>query len=171
MLVVPAGFIQLATFSATNVAILMRLTISARIAVAGLGGATITGQDGSADDEKVALVFRPGSGAIASFSAHDAALEGFTDGDPPAETILAGAGTPPLVAIAVYGSTPASRLQGAAKTFTPAEDGTVPDPAATANLIYVKYKIYNSAAANIGIDLPDVTGDNFLAGLYIQAAA
>jgi hypothetical protein len=169
-LVVPTNFTQLATQTGgpTVGGSLLRLTYSAKIAVGTEGGTSVTGQTANLDRRKFALVFR-GDVPISSFTAFDAALEGFTDGNPAAGTISAAAQTPPLIAIAFYGASSSASLQSATKTFSPAEDAQIPT-SGTASVVYVKYKIYNSAPSDISIDLPDVASDNLLSGLGVSVS-
>jgi hypothetical protein len=169
-LVVPTGFTQLATQTGgpTGGGILLRLTYSAKISGGADSSAVITGQTANVDRKKYALVFRPDV-PVTSFSAFDAALEGFTDGNPAAGTISAAAQTPPLVTLAVYGSSSSASLQSATKTHSPAEDAQIPVNG-TASIVYLKYKIANSAPADISIDLADVASDNLLSGLGVTVS-
>lgn len=108
--------------------------VSGKVLGSGDPGGTITGMDGSAVDQKIALVFRPrqGSWQAAIETGAQAAAGAITNQ-------IIGAGTAPYVAFGVWGGnvTPA-------RGFSPAADGEV-----DAGSLFVRWKIFNQGPAAI----------------------
>lgn len=131
-----------------------------RIAQAGDEGDTIVGLAGTM--RKTLAVFRRNP-IITSVTVHDVDFLG-TSANPPAQTITAGGGTPPLIVLGFYGLVQ-STTTVAGLLFSPTQDaflGSVSNRMA--------YRIYGSAPANTTIDQND-GGINFMASCYIQVPA
>jgi hypothetical protein len=153
---VPAGFTLIRTDNVGGGAQI----VSYKIAVGNEAGTNIVGSTVSTQWRSCLFVFR-GNVPIKTVTA--AGVNGqATASDPTAQTITSGSGTPPLVAIADYrGTTPATR------TFSRAADGTISNPAPNAGITSASYKIYNSAPANISVDMTDEGLINILQSFYL----
>ena len=89
-------------------------------------------------------------------------------GDPTAQTVTSGSGTPPLIVFGFYGI-----LTGtlSPRTFTPSKDAEISETfdGRTADSHYAAWKIYNDSPADVSIDMEDEGPGNFLNSLYMQA--
>jgi hypothetical protein len=137
-----------------------RCRISYKILTGGDPGASITGMNGTARNDKVMLVVR-GNVAATAVSAEDWTLVG-EETDPASQTVNASTlGTAPLV---VFGMANARLSTAVFSTASPAFDATVAD--GTADLL-AGYKIYDSAPADHTIDMADL-GNNMLASGFLE---
>lgn len=85
-----------------------------------------------------------------------------TTGDPTAQNVAASGGLPPLVVLGFYMASAAVDP----RTMSPAKDGEV---APSDNGNWIAWKIYNTAPANVSVDMAD-EGENILGSTYIQMA-
>jgi hypothetical protein len=156
--VVPSGFTSIGNVNGGTASFLLRAICSYRVLGAAEGGTSITGMDGTLSDNKIMLVFRPGSG---SFSITASTPNGeATAGDPATQTVLAAAGTPPLIVFGYYRCSAA--LSG--DSFSPTADSAVTNGAgATA-----RYKYYETAPSDVTIDLADGGVSNALQSFYLK---
>jgi hypothetical protein len=109
------------------------------------------------------LVFRPNTtpSSVTINSLNNYADAGVLT-NPANQTITSGAGTAPLVALALY-----EQIAGSITTrsFSPAADGEVTSGTSR----FVKYKIYNSSPADITVGMTSTTGTaRGLASYYLQ---
>jgi hypothetical protein len=166
--VTPSGFTRIGTsltFDGGTFGPSVRQNLWYKIANGTEGGVSLTGLNAVVADNKVIAVFRgnkPISSVILSTPTGQA-----TGGNPTAQNIDAASGAAPLVAIAAYGA-PDDTIP--TRTFTvggvAAKDGEVNSSGGC----YLAWKIYNTAPANIVIDMDD-TGDlNALQGVYISCS-
>jgi hypothetical protein len=159
--VVPTGF---SSISNQNNGTNNRAILSAKIADGSEASASITGMNGDSANLKSLYVFR-GSVPLTAFVANDVGQE-ITANNPSAQTCNASGGAVPLVVIGAY------RSPGVIdpRTFTvggsDAKDGEI-NPAATN---YLAYKIYNSAPADVTIDMDDEGSINVLVSTYITVS-
>lgn len=116
----------------------------------------------SAESRGIFLVFRPDEPA-ASFIVGTYSEEA-TAGDPSAQVIAASGGTAPLVVLGSYASTSAVDP----RTMSAAKDG---ETAVTGNKSYLAWKIYNSAPADVTINMDDEGAMNLLQGVWIELTA
>lgn len=159
--VVPTGFTSIAN---VNNGSGMRQIVSYKLATGSEGGASITGMAGGLDVNKALAVFR-GNVPIASISVASLNAPAPTDANPTAQNVTAAGGTVPLI---VFGCYSATNTIVSPRTFTPAKDGELnPSPSQT---LYLAWKIYNSAPANVSVDMDDEGSANTLASFYLQAA-
>ena len=156
--VTPTGFTLIGT---SITASFTRVNLSYKIAVGTEASTNITGMNGNSQNNKIMLVFR-GSSPLVSVTPASVAEEA-TTGDPSAQVVTASGGTPPLIVVAQY-ATEANPVDP--RTFSPAEDAEI----ANGTTHYAKYKIYNTAPADVTVDKDD-DGTNFLRSCYLQCAA
>lgn len=138
----------------------------AKILEAGDPGTAITpGDHGSHAQLKTMLVFRQ-AGGFASFTVRSPqAWEG--GGDPPAQTIPASAGVPPLIVLASYGSA----NDPASASFVPTADGEILNGHdATTIEQRTRYRVYESAPADTTVDMANDGARNSLMSLYLEVA-
>ena len=112
----------------------------------------------------IMLVFRPDTtpSSVTVNSLNNYADKG-TLTTPANQTITSGLGTAPLVALALYEQVGGGSIT--TRTFSPAQDGEVNSGTSR----YIKYKIYNSAPANITVGMTSTTGTaRGLASYYLQ---
>lgn len=154
--VVPTGFTSVVN---TNDGI-MRQIVSYKIADGTEDGGTITGMNGNQFNAKALLQFRPDTAASSlALSTPNAQV---TDANPTAQNVAASGGAVPLIVFAAYCSGGAV----SPRTFSPAKDGEVtPD-----TFLYLAYKIYNSAPANVSVDMDDEGNSNMLQSFYASIA-
>jgi hypothetical protein len=155
--VVPSGFTSIVnTANATS----HRQICSYKI-LTGSESGSLTGMDGVDNDRKAMVIFR-GSSPIASVTV-GSALGQQTTGNPTAQVPAASGGTPPLIVFGAYsaanGGTPVDP-----RSFTPAKDGEVSPNTSC----YLAWKIYNSAPADVTIDMDDEGAMNILQSFYLQ---
>jgi hypothetical protein len=84
-----------------------------------------------------------------------------TDGNPTPQLVAASGGTPPLIVIAYYGSNTAVDP----RTMSPAKDAEI-----GATLDWLAYKIYNTAPADVTVDMDDEGTGNLLASCYLACS-
>lgn len=138
-----------------------RFMMSWKIAVGSEASSSITGMDDN-DDSKVMLVFK-GTSAIAAALSVDKSIE-HTAANPALQSITSGSGSVPFIVFGFYAG--AGPVPG--ESMSPTEDGSVSSTASTSSEMVVFYKIYNSAPANVDVDMGDSGGNNCLAGCYVQ---
>lgn len=155
--VIPSGFTTLSTSELTGLTD-RRCTTSYKIANGTEDGASLTGLDGST--RKVLVVYRANI-PITSVVLAGVLSSGMTNADPTGPTILAGAGTPPLLILATYASTGAVDP----RTFSTTKDG---ETGHTGSLVYQAYKFYAASPANTTIDMADEGSGNCVHGGYLQ---
>jgi len=156
--VVPTGFTSIANL-VTDVEV--RSILSTKIADGSEASASLTGMNGNSENNKALYVFR-GNVPILTATPTDVATEG-QNGNPAAQTVNASGATVPLVVLAGY------YTAGAAvdpRTFTPAKDGEV-NPEAW---MYLAYKLYNAAPADVTVDMDDEGTRNVLVSCYLACA-
>jgi hypothetical protein len=157
--VIPSGFTTVTTI---DNAASRKMNVSYKLATGAEASAAITGMDDTSD-QKILAYFRPNIPATTLTLA--SVGQEYNLNDPAAQTVASGSGTPPLIVLGAYGS------QGviATRTFTvagsPAADGELSE--ASNDLVYLKYKIYNSSPADVVVDMGD-SGQNFLVSCYIR---
>lgn len=159
--VTPSGFTSIGNISVSASGITgIRQTFWYKLAVGTEASSTLTGMDGTATDKKALLVFR---GNVPATTLTLVSVGGeATDGNPTAQNVTAGTGVPPLVVLGGYGSQSAV----SPRTFSTTKDGEInPD-----TLLYLAWKIYNSAPADSSIDMDDEGTGNTLQSCYIQMA-
>lgn len=157
--VVPTGFTQIFTqFLDAS-----RWTASYRIAQTGDAGATATGMNGAQFDEGVMMVFRPDVPASA-VEALSIASPVWIAGNPPAQVVTSSAGPAPLVVLGFYEELGGGTVNP--RTMSPAKDGE----ANAAASCYLAYKIYNSAPADVTVDMDDEGIANVLASFYLAVS-
>lgn len=123
--------------------------------------------NGSSDNAKALYIFR---GNIAATTLTPSTWNQATNaGDPPAQTVLSASGIAPLVVFGCYGANSTIST----RTFTVggvgAKDGEIQGGDNT-NGCWLAYKIYNSAPADVVVDMPNSGGANLLESGYIQMA-
>ena len=110
------------------------------------------------------LVFRPNTppSSVTVNSLNNYADAGVLT-SPANQTITSGLGTAPLVALALYEQAGGGSIT--TRSFSPAEDGEVTSGTSR----FIKYKIYDSAPANITVGMTSTTGTaRGLASFYLQ---
>lgn len=160
-LVTPTGYTDLASAGASGAfggGFNGRGAVSYKTLASGEPGAAITGMNGAGSNAKVMFVFRP-SRALVSVTPNT--WNGVLDpGDPAGQSVLAAAGTAPLI---VFGCAATDAGTAAFSTASPAFDGT--QLTGDSDMI-AGYKIYNSGPADHSIDMNDV-GRNYLASGFV----
>ena len=121
--------------------------------------------NGTSQNRKVLLVFRPNVPAN-SLSVGPTSVATISDINPVAQTIVATGGTAPLVVIGFYGSSGTIDPRTFTVGGSAAKDGEVSE----SNNLYAAYKIYNSAPADVVVDMDDEGTDNVVCGNWIAAA-
>ena len=91
-----------------------------------------------------------------------------TDANPSAQTILAGAASPPLVGFASY-SNLSTATAVSPRTMTPAKDGEI-DVTGSGDTYFAR-KLYNASPANISVDMDDEGDGNALGSGFIRPLA
>jgi hypothetical protein len=148
----PTGFANLIN---QNNGTSWRWMVDWKIAVASDSGATITGMNGDYD-YKIVLVVRPN---LPLTSANVLSLAAVNESaDPSAQVVTSSNSPAPLIVFGFYFGSSAS----VTPSFSPAADNTI----GIDTTIYLAYKIYNSVAADVTVDMTD-RGYNFLASFYI----
>lgn len=154
--VVPSGFTQVNTGIVGGT----RMVTSYKIADGTEGGSSLTGMTADTSWQACLYVFR-GNVAIKTITAASVNGEA-TAGDPVTQTVTASGGTPPLVVFGTYrGSTPAAR------SFSPAADGSIANGAPFAGTLSLAYKIYNTSPADVSIDMTDEGIANLMQSFYL----
>lgn len=141
-----------------------RMISSYKKALGSESGATLTGMNGNLNNNKALYVFR-GNVAAGTITPSSPNAQG-TTGDPDAQTVLAAAGVAPLVVFGGYGATTAVDT----RTFTVAGVGAKDGEINPSTLLYLAYKIYNAAPADVVVDMAD-EGTNILQSFFVQMAA
>ena len=154
--VTPTGFTLITGGSITGGDNLTRTNLTYKIADGSEGGTSITGMAGTNFVRKTMFVF---NGGIASVTPSTVSSSGITDGDPAAQNVASGTGTPPLV---VIGSAICKNVNPTL-SMSPTEDGSVSN-----GRVVTGYKIYNSSPANVSVDTPDNGDQNVAIGFYLQ---
>lgn len=155
----PSGFTNL--FTHTNSANTCRINLSYKVATGSEGGTTIDGMNGNDLNRHMIYVFRPTDVPTPSWAPFSLDSE-MPDTAPAGQTITSSGGNEPLVVIAVYRSTGSVTT----RSFTPAKDGEIN---ANANM-YMAYKIYNAAPADVSISMSDFGNGNLLSGMYFEVS-
>ena len=172
--VTPSGFSEAVNTNGTGAGVNTRQILNYKIADGTEASANFTIMNGSdsgydPDERGLFLVFRANV-PLASASLQDPDGQ-FTTGNPTAQTITSGSGTPPLIAIGTYGAFNSITTP----TMSPTEDGTVSSTTTGTNDISLKYKIYNvgDSPANVSVDMGDAGGEsnNILQSCYFNLAA
>jgi hypothetical protein len=165
---VPSGFNSIANDTVGDG--FNRVILSYKVAVGTESGATITGMtnNGTAVDlVKLVYVFR-GNQPIKAVNVVSAAIDSIHT-NPTAQVVSSGSGKAPLVVIGAY-----SCYDGTInpRSFTPAKDGEINVTGSTQARVqsYLAYKIYNSAPADVTIDMDDEGNGNSLASCYISCS-
>lgn len=154
---VPSGFTELWTQAISTVG---TYTCSFGIADGTEEGATIDAMVGNSVNRHMLMVFR---GNVPLTSATPSVVnKELTSTNPTAQTVLASGGTVPLIVFAWYRASAAIDP----RTFTPAADFEI--NSATAN--WMKCKIYNSAPANVSVDMNDEGTNNLVASCFLEVA-
>lgn len=154
--VVPSGFTSIVN---TASAFSHRQICSYKI-LTGSESGSLTGMDGVDSDSKAMLIFR-GSAPITSVTVGGVTGQQ-TTGNPTAQVPAASGGTPPLIVIGAYGSDGSINP----RNFTPAKDGEITPNVAC----YLAWKIYNSAPADVTIDMDDEGTINLLQSFYLSVS-
>lgn len=164
---VPTGFVQITT-AAGGSASQTRMTISYKVATGAEASASITGMSGTGGAAKVLMVFRPNA-LLSTVTPLDAGQE-YTGGNPAAQTITAATGPAPLIVIGAYSSASAVNP----RTFTvgggAAKDGETQATGGSSVDLWLAYKLYNSAPADVVVDMDDEGTDNILESCYLSVA-
>lgn len=137
----------------------VRNTLSYKIANGTESSTAITGMSSGAE-RMMLYVFR-GDHPITSVISGGVSQEA-AEGNPASQNVTASSAAAPLVVLGLY------RSQGAVdpRSFSPAKDGEI-SPTAGA---YLAYKIYNSAPANVAIDMDDEGNINALISCYLSCS-
>ena len=158
---IPPGSGIAASISDTST---LRLGVYFKLAT-GSEGTAVTGASGATSARNLLYVFR-GNVPVTAAVANDPGTE-LAIGDPAAQTVTSGSGTPPLVVVGAYESSGAVDP----RTFTVggvgAKDGEI---SAAANVFWLAYKIYNAAPANVVVDMADEGSGNNLISCYITCS-
>lgn len=160
--VVPTGFTSIINAPSS---LSHREIISFKLADGTEGGTTITGMNGATSNRKVIFVFR-GDIAITTVTPANAGNV-TTSGNPASTLVTSSAGIAPLVVLAGW-AIPNADGSVDNRSFNPAKDAELnPSPSTSA---YFAYKIYNSAPADITVDMDDEGVDNQYVFCYLQVA-
>lgn len=162
--VIPSGFTSIVdnTLVASGAAG-QRNTLSYKIASGTEGSTSLTGMNGSNNNRKALLVFR-GNVPAAIATVGDAAGQA-TDGNPSEQIVNASGGVAPLVVIGTWSLFPVGGTVDP-RSFSPAKDGEI-NPTAQ---MYMAWKIYNTAPADVSVDMTDEGAGNTLQSCYIEMA-
>lgn len=154
--VVPSGFTSIVnTANGTS----HRQICSYKI-LTGSESGSLSGMNGVDNDRKAMVIFR-GSSPITSVSVGSATGQQTTT-NPTAQVPAASGGVAPLIVFGAYFATSAV----SPRNFTPAKDGEV-NPSTN---LYLAWKIYNSAPADVTIDMDDEGILNILQSFYLQVS-
>jgi hypothetical protein len=157
-----SGFTAIASAVSGNGTGAARVSLSCKIATGAEAGGSITGITGSGSFERSCLlIFRPDS-PIASMSVASVNNPGADDNDPPAQTVTAASGTPPLVVLGLYRSSGSVTT----RTMSPAKDNEI----TPVNTFYLAWKVYNSSPADVSVDMGDNGNSNILMSCYIAVS-
>jgi hypothetical protein len=149
---VPTGFTIISNLSSLT----SRTILSYFVSTSNLASTSLTGMVGTSSANKVLAVFRLNTGVLTNTLS---SVNGeFTAGDPVAQTVTSGSGSPPLVVIASYRQATAT-----SQTFSPSADAVVAQGA-----VALRYKIYNNSPANVTVDMGDGGAVNILQSCYIS---
>ena len=162
--VVPPGWTSVGSFGFNATTFATRLGAVFKIAVSADASKTITGMNGSSSNAKVALVFRP-STPLTTAAKFGNSFE-VTNGNPSDKVIASGGGTPPLVVFGAFGEL--NNTNPASRAMSVTEDGEV--DSSSSDDVFCKYKIYNTAPANITMSMDDEGAKNALGGWWIEVA-
>lgn len=154
--VVPAGWTHNTSLGGTSAT--SRVAVLWKILAAGEPGASITGMDGNASDQKVMLVFSANAaistGTFASMTTET------TNGNAADQTVTAGSGHAPLI---VLGLAACNDAIGVFDVETPAFTAKV-----TQGNLVVGYIIYNASQANHSVGMADLGTGNALSSCYVE---
>jgi hypothetical protein len=169
--VTPTNFTALVTSFTAGTS---RMCVSYKLAVGTEGGTSITGMAGASGggSAKVMYVFR-GNKAATALTVASANSQG-TTGNPNPQSVTASGGVAPLVVLGFYGMEIGTAGAVNPRTFTvggvPAKDGeteAVGDSTLDVDT-WLAYKIYNTAPADVSVDMDDEGAGSLLASGYIQ---
>lgn len=157
--VTPSGWSQLVNNADVSN---LRCCVYRKVLTSGdVSAGSITGMDGDLTDFKIMLLFRP-SKTIAT-TTDSTWTQQATDGNPSAQNIAGNGQAAPLLAVAFAAVAAGGTINPF--SWSPAYDALI-TPANGANTMRATYKIYNTAPADISIDIDDEGGGNFLTGGY-----
>lgn len=155
--VIPTGFTGVVTVSNS----VQRVRLSYKLADGSEASATITGMSAT-NIRKYCHVYRRAPRPATALAIHSLASE-LTAGDPSAQVIASASGRAPLLCVGCYGvNSTAETISG--HTMSPTEDGEVTSSA----LFKQKYKIYNSAPADVTVDIGDRGAGTSLISYYME---
>lgn len=166
---IPSGFTNIHSNINDNI----QHHVSYRIAQAGDAGSVLT--TGSATiSEQCAAALAAFSGEISSVAVRDINSTGSST-NPPSQTTNSSAGTVPLIAFGLLGTTSIGFIDA---TFSPTEDGSVTDTGLTDSLSTAGYaariywKIYNvgDTPQDITVDQGNSGDENRVFAFYIEAS-
>ena len=154
--VVPSGFTSIRN---DNDGTAVRMICSYKIAVGTEGGTSIACMPpGIFEDGKALAVFR-GNVPINSVTIGSSSGQ-ITNNDPTAQNVVVAAVAPPLIVFGAF----VSNTTVDPRSFTPAKDAEInPD-----TLLYLAWKIYNTAPADTAIDMADEGNGNGLQSFYLK---
>jgi hypothetical protein len=153
--VTPAGFTN--AINAAGAA--SRTMLSFKIANGTEGGTSVNGMNGE-DECKLTYVFR-GDRPITAASAFGVNSQVDVAGNPSPQVVAALGGVAPLIVLAGYGTIGLNFVDP--RTFSPAKDGEIAVLSAGGALdMWLAYKAYNSAPANVTVDMDDEGLDNLV---------
>ncbi len=141
-----------------------RLIASYKLADGSEASSNFTCMSATATVRNVMAVFRGNIPALSLTLASVAAQA--TDGNPTAQVVSSSGGVAPLVVFGCYAG-PAGAGSLDPRTMSPAKDSELNFD----NVMYLAWKIYNSAPADVTVDMDDEGGGNNLMSFYIQMAA
>lgn len=173
--VVPTNFTPIANVIVTDV---IRQITSYKLAIGTEGGTSITGSPEGVygATAKVMLVFR-GNKAASALTLGDVGSQA-TSGNPTAQTITSATGVAPLVVFGFYSCAVAGTPAVNPRTFTvagsAAKDGELEQLDTSGFTMdtdcWIAWKIYNTAPADVVVDMDDEGDGNALASCYLQMA-
>lgn len=152
--VTPTGFTTILQSNLSTT----RQVISCKVSDGTESGSTLNGMTGSGFG-MIVVTFRGNVPLVAALVF--AALGEVTDGNPAVQTVLSGAGGPPLIVLAAYSSTGSINP----RTFTPTKDGEVTNGG---NNQYIAWKTYFGGPANVDVDMDDEGTGNALQSAYLR---
>ncbi len=155
--VVPTGFTSIENISLST----RRQIVSYKIADGSESGSSITGMNGTSANRKVLVVYRPNRPATTAYVFTVAGQA--TTANPFAVMLDNAAQAYPQVVIGIYGATGAVDPRTFTVDGSAAKDGEV----AVGTSLYQAWKIYNSGASTVSIDMDD-EGSNYLQACWIE---
>lgn len=162
--IVPTGFTSINNVSITDGFSFIRSICSYKVAVGNESSSSISGMSGANSNDKMLLHFRPNV-PINALTVGDVDGSGITT-NPAAQTVTSASGVPPLIVFGAYSADAAV----SPRTFTvggsAAKDGEIN----SSTFAYLAWKIYNSAPADVVIDMDDEGAMNTLQSFYISVS-